>query len=112
MNDAYDATPQTATCDIEIVKKLCNDLIMENEKKMREILHFVTEQQKAVLYAILADEPVKSVTSAAFTHKHRLKSPSATQSAIKALLRSDLITRKEGYYSLSDPLMDLWLKQR
>ena len=40
-----------------------------------------------------------------------LKSPSATQSAVKALLRTDIITRKEGSYSLSDPLLDLWLRR-
>ncbi len=57
-------------------------------------MQFVTEQQKAVLYAIKEDEPVKAITSGMFTKKHRLKSPSVTQSAVKALLRSDIVTRK------------------
>ena len=26
-------------------------------------------------------------------------------------LRSDLVTRRDGFYSISDPLMDLWLKR-
>ena len=112
MNDAFNATPAGATCDVHVVEMLSNDFILESGKKQREILQFVTEQQKAVLYAILDDEPVKAVTSGAFTHKHRLKSPSATQSAIKALMKSDLVTKRDGLYSLSDPLMDLWLKRK
>jgi len=111
MNDAFDATPVQECCDVETIKLLIENFILESGKKQKEILQFVTEQQKAVLFAILADEPVKSITSSAFTKRHRLKSPSATQSAMKALLRSDLVTRRDGFYSISDPLMDLWLKR-
>lgn len=111
MNDAYDATPVGECCDVETIKILIENFILESGKKQKEILQFVTEQQKAVLFAILADEPVKSITSSAFTKRHRLKSPSATQSAMKMLLRSDLVTRRDGFYSISDPLMDLWLKR-
>ena len=111
MNDAFDATPAHECCDVETIKLLIENFILESGKKQKEILQFVTEQQKAVLFAILADEPVKCITSSAFTKRHRLKSPSATQSAMKALLRSDLVTRRDGFYSISDPLMDLWLKR-
>ena len=111
MNDAFDATPVGECCDVETIKLLIDNFILESGKKQKEILQFVTEQQKAVLFAILADEPVKSITSSAFTKRHRLKSPSATQSAMKMLLRSDLVTRRDGLYSISDPLMDLWLKK-
>lgn len=111
MNDAYTRTPHDATLDVEGADVLIESYILECSSKLRELLQFVTEQQKGVLYAILADEPVKSITSAAFTKKHHLKSPSATQSAVKALLKSDIITRKDGMYSISDPLMDLWLKR-
>lgn len=111
MNDAFDATPIGECCDVETIQLLIDNFIQESGKKQKEILQFVTEQQKAVLYAILADEPVKSITSSSFTKRHRLKSPSATQSAMKTLLRSDLVTRRDGYYSISDPLMDLWLKK-
>lgn len=111
MNDAYNITPEGEECDVETVGRLIENYIQECGTKQRELMQYVTEQQKSVLYAILEDEPVKGITSAAFTKKHRLKSPSATQSAIKSLLKSDMITRKDGMYSLSDPLMDLWLKK-
>lgn len=109
MNDAFDLTPCGETCDVADVKDIIEHYIQSNDKRMRELLQFISEQQKAVLYAIVADEPVKSVTSGEFTKRHRLKSPSATQSAMKGLMRADLVTRKDGMYYVSDPLMDLWL---
>lgn len=109
MNDAFNATPVGECCNAELAAMLSDHYIMENDKRMRQLLQFVTEQQKALLYAIKEDEPVKSITSGAFCKKHRLKSPSAVQSAAKGLLRADLITRQNSLYSLSDPLLDLWL---
>lgn len=112
MNDAFNATPNGKTCDVETIRLLIDNYVIECETKLRELMQYVTEQQKAVLYAILEDEPVKAVTSGDFTKRHRLKSPSATQSAIKTLLKSDMITKRDGLYSLSDPLLDLWLKKK
>lgn len=111
MNDTFNITPEGETCDVPTVRQLIENYIQECSTKLRELMQYVTEQQKAVLYAILEDEPVKAITSGAFTKKHRLKSPSATQSAVKALLKSDMITRRDNMYSISDPLMDLWLKR-
>lgn len=111
MNDAFEATPKGETCDTETTDMLINNFIGENDKRFREMLRFITDQQKAVFYAIAEDEPVKSITSGEFTNKHHLKSPSSTQSAVKSLLKADFITRHDGKYSLSDPLMDLWLKK-
>lgn len=112
MNDAYNATPQGECCDVEGVSLMIDNYVEECGTKLRELLQFVTEQQKGVLYAILEDEPVKAITSGAFTKKHHLKSPSATQSAVKALLKMDMITKQDGLYSISDSLMDLWLRRR
>jgi len=112
MNDAYDMVDEGGHCGLDMVSTLVNDYVEENDKRLRELMQFITEQQKAVLYAIKEDEPVRAITSGMFTKKHRLKSPSATQSAVKALLRSDIVTRKDGLYSISDPLLDLWLDKQ
>lgn len=55
---------------------------------------------------------MKSITSTAFIKRHRLKSSSAVQAAAKKLLEYDLLTRREGEYSIADPLMALWLKSK
>ena len=111
MNTAYAITPVGETCDVSTIEKLSEDLIQQNDRKMRELLQFVGEMQKAVLFAIFEEQPVKSISSAAFTKKHRLKSPSSTQAAVKKLLELDFITREEGYYRIADPLMFRWMER-
>ena len=112
MKDAYIETLPGTTCDVDMVKRLTEDYIRENDSHLREQLSFITEAQKELLYAIHAEGQVQSITSSAFNRKHRLRSPSSTQSAALKLLEYDLITRKEKTYFLSDPLMDLWLNRR
>lgn len=112
MKDAYIETFPGTTCNVDMVKRLTEDYIRENDSHLREQLSFITEAQKELLYAIHAEGQVQSITSSAFNRKHRLRSPSSTQSAALKLLEYDLITRKEKTYSLSDPLMDLWLDRR
>lgn len=113
MKDAYNVTMAGEVCDIQTVKKLVDDYILECDPRLREQLAFVTEAQKELLYAICAEtQPVKSITSTAFVKRHRLKSASAVQAAAKKLLEYDMMTRNEGLYSIADPLMALWLKSK
>lgn len=111
MNNAYALTPVGETCDKATIGLIIEDMVGQNDKRERELLQFLSEMQKAILYAIFEDEPVKSVTSAAFTKKHRLKSPSSTQAAVKRLLELDLITKSDGLYSIADPMLDLWIER-
>lgn len=111
MNNAYALTPTGETCDKATMGRIIEDMVGQNDKRERELLQFLSEMQKSILYAIFEDEPVKSLTSAAFTKKHRLKSPSSTQAAVKRLLELDLITKSDGLYSISDPMLDLWIER-
>ena len=113
MKDAFNVTSKGDTCGRMTVERLVDDYILECDPRLREQLAFVTESQKELLYAV-SREPsaVKSITSTAFVKRHRLKSSSAVQAAAKKLLEYDLLTRREGKYSIADPLMALWLKSR
>ena len=112
MKDAYIETSAGTTCDVAMVRQLIENYIRENDSHLREQLSFITEAQKELLYAVHAEGQVQSITSSSFNKKHRLRSPSSTQSAALKLLEYDLITRKEKTYSLSDPLLSLWLDRR
>ena len=112
LKDAFAETPEGETCDRSCIQQLIDAYVVENDTRLREQLAFISEPQKALLYAIHAEGQVQSITSSAFTKKHRLRSPSATQSAALKLLEYELITRKEKVYSISDPLLDLWLERR
>lgn len=112
MKDAYADTQEGAVCDTICIKELINSYIEENDAHLREQLSFITEAQKELLYAVHAEGHVQSITSSAFNKKHRLRSPSSTQTAALKLLEYDMITRQEKVYSLSDPLLSLWLDRR
>ena len=112
MKDAYIETLSGQQCNVEMMIQLMENYIKENDYHLREQLSFITEAQKELLYAIHAEGQVQSITSSAFNKKHRLRSPSSTQSAALKLLEYDLITRKEKTYSISDPLLSLWLDRR
>ena len=112
LKDAFAETAQGETCDIETAKRLIEEYIDENDSRLREQLAFITEAQKELLYAIHEARQASGITSMTFTKKYRLRSPSSSQSAAIKLLEYDMITRKEKYYSISDPLMSLWLDRR
>ena len=112
LKDAYADTLEGTLCDAPSIELLINSYIEENDAHLREQLSFITESQKELLYAIHAEGHVQSITSSAFNKKHRLRSPSSTQTAALKLLEYDLITRQEKIYSLSDPLLSLWLDRR
>ena len=112
LKDAFAETPQGQICDMETARQLIEDYIDENDSRLREQLAFITEAQKELLYAIHDEKEVQGITSTAFNKKYRLRSPSSSQSAALKLLEYDLITRKEKVYSISDPLMKLWLDRK
>jgi AAA+ ATPase superfamily predicted ATPase len=112
MKDAFAETLMGDTCDLEAVKELIQDYLDENDSRLREQLAFITESQKELLYAIHAEKQAQGITAMAFNKKYRLRSPSSTQSAALKLLEYELITRAENTYSISDPLLSLWLDRR
>ena len=112
MKEAFAETPKGQICDLEAVNQLIEAYIDENDSRLREQLAYITEAQKELLYAIHAEKQVRGITSIAFNKKYRLRSPSSSQSASLKLLEYDLITRNEKTYSISDPLMKLWLDRK
>ena len=112
MKDAFAETGKGEICDMGTVKRLTEAYIDENDSRLREQLSFISEAQKELLYAVHAEREAQNITSMAFNKKYRLRSPSSTQSAALKLLEHDLITRNENVYSISDPLMSLWLDRK
>lgn len=112
LKDAFAETSKGETCDVETAKRLIEEYIDENDSRLREQLSFITETQKELLYAVHEARQASGITSMEFTKKYRLRSPSSSQSAALKLLEYDMITRKEKFYSISDPLLSLWLDRR
>ena len=109
MKDAYSVTAAGSECSIDTVNNLSQSFINENDSRLRDMLSYISEPQKELLFAVHSEKIAKNISSAAFTRKHRLKSPSATQSAAIKLLEYDLLTREGKTYRIADPLLSLWL---
>ena len=109
LHDSYADTNTGETCDIDDMKYEAEQLLQQNAKRLQELLAYVTEQQKEVLYAIAAERYVTRITSSEFVKRHHLKSASAVQSAVKRLLDFDLITEQHKSFSISDPLLRIWI---
>lgn len=112
LHDTYADTPAGETCDMAAMQYAAEQLIQQNAKRLQEQLAYVTEQQKELLYAIAADRYVERITSSDFVRRHHLRSASAVQSAIKRLLDFDLVTEQHKSYSVSDPLLRIWINRR
>lgn len=113
MKEAFSLTPIGETCNADTIQNIIDEYILECEPRLREQLALISEPQKELLYAMAEEESaVKSITASAFIKRHRMKSASAVQSAAKKLLEYDLLTRRDGFYAIADPLMDLWIKSR
>ncbi len=112
LKEAYADVSVGETCDVALTEKLIDDYVGENGTNIREELSHLTEVQKQVLYAVHKEHLAKNIASAAFNRKHSLRSPSSTQTAVAKLLEYGFITRNENVYSLSDPLLNLWLNCR
>ena len=112
LHDTFASTLTGDTCTLTEMQEAADELLQQNAKRLQELLAYVTEQQKEVLYAIAADHDVQRITSADFVKRHHLKSASAVQSAIRRLLDFDLITEQHKSFSLSDPLLRIWIVRR
>jgi AAA+ ATPase superfamily predicted ATPase len=111
LHDTFADTLPGSTCTLTVMKQAAEQLLQQNSKRLQELLAYVTEQQKELLYAIAADRYVQRITSSDFVKRHHLKSASAVQSAVKRLLDFDLITEQHKSFSISDPLLRIWINR-
>ena len=110
MHDCFMEVPSHEVCTEAMAQKIIQRFVQENDTRLREMMLFISEQQKALLYAICKEGTARHITSAAFVRNHNLKSQSSVQSAVKRLLEYDLITEQERQYHISDPLLRLWIQ--
>jgi len=110
IHDAYAMTSEGEICSIDNVRLACDDYIKESGSRLKELLSILSTPQKELLYAICAEGTAKAITSGAFIKKHNLRSTSAVQSAAKILLEMEYITKVGNSFTISDPIMNIWLK--
>ena len=109
MNELYALTPVGETCRLEQIETAERNIILAQETSYRELLSNLPPRQKTVLQAIAKEGKARMITSQQFIKKYNLGSASSIQSAVKLLLKSDLITQTDGVYRVYDFFFSRWL---
>jgi hypothetical protein len=78
-------------------------------RKLQRLLSNLQPKQKIVLQAIAKEGLAKNITSTKFIKKYNLNSASSVQSAIRLLLKNDLVTQSDGVYRVYDYFFAEWL---
>ena len=110
-HEAFINTSSGETCSLDIIRKSLADIIEDNGHAYSRMLSQIPARQKELLYAIAKEGKAEKITSGAFIKKHVLLSASSVQAAMKKLLDLDLITLDNGYYTIPDHFLVLYLRK-
>lgn len=109
MNELFALTPTGDTCQEPMTAEARHNVIMAQEQSYKDLLSNIPPKQKIVLQAIAKEGVAHNITSAKFIKKYNLNSASSVQSAVKLLLKSDLLTQTEKDYRVYDFFLSEWL---
>lgn len=109
-NELFSLTSSGETCDMSMYKLALSNIISSQAFTFQEILARLPEKQKEVLIAIAKEGKATAINSIDFVRRHKLRSASSIQAAIKYLLDKDLLTVENLVYSVYDRFFGLWLK--
>ena len=109
MNELFALTPTGDTCEESMTAEARHNVIMAQEQSYKDLLSNIPPKQKIVLQAIAKEGVAHNITSAKFIKKYNLNSASSVQSAVKLLLKSDLLTQAERGYRVYDYFLSEWL---
>lgn len=111
MNELFALTPVGETCHKEKIAEAVHNVIMSQESSYKDILSRIPPKQKIVLQAIAKENIAQNITSSKFIKKYNLNSASSVQSAVKLLLKNDLITQTDNTYRVYDYFFSEWLAE-
>lgn len=109
MNELYALTPEGDTCKRTMIEDAYHNVIMSQEQSYKDLLSHLPPKQKIVLQAIAKEGVAQNITSTKFIKKYNLNSASSVQSAVKLLLKNDLITQVDNSYRVYDFFLSEWL---
>lgn len=109
MNELFALTGHDELCDIDKLETAEQNVIMTQENSYKDLLAHLAPKQKLILQAISREGTAKNVTSSAFIKRYNLPSASSVQSAIKGLLKNDIITQEDDGYRIYDYFFAHWL---
>ena len=111
MNVLFFRTGKGEKCTIDMVDDAVDYLLDLYAENYETQLNQMSERQRTLFRAIVAEGHVDNITSGDFINKYKLWSASSVVSAAKALLEKDYITRENNTYYIYDQFFYLWVKK-
>ena len=100
--------------DLDIVKKECLNLLIENESVYFQYRNLITSKQWDLLVALAKEESISQLYSKDFLEKYNLGTPSTIRRIVDALLDKEMIleqtTALETSYRVYDLFLMRWLQ--
>ncbi len=109
MNELYALTPSGKTCTAMMIDEARRNVIMSQEQSYKDMMANLPPKQKIVLQAIAREGIAQNITSAKFIKKYNLNSASSVQSAVKMLLKNDIVTQTNNEYKIYNFFFSEWL---
>ena len=109
MNELYALTPSGKTCTAMMIDEARRNVIMSQEQSYKDLMANLPPKQKIVLQAIAREGIAQNITSAKFIKKYNLNSASSVQSAVKMLLKNDIVTQTNNEYKIYNFFFSEWL---
>ena len=109
MNELFALTEEGERCGMDKIEIARKNVILTQESSYKDLLANLAPKQKLVLQAIAKEGRAEGLTSSAFIKKYKLPSASSVQSAVKPLLKNDLITQEDGFYRVYDYFFADWM---
>ena len=88
------------------------DLVEDRSLVFRDLYFSQNESSQRLLSAIAEEGEAKGLMSGEFMQKHRLSAASSVRSALKVLLRNDLVYQTKAGYVVYDRIFGEWLRLR
>ena len=109
MNELYALTPSGKTCTAMMIDEARRNVIMSQEQSYKDMMANLPPKQKIVLRAIAREGIAQNITSAKFIKKYNLNSASSVQSAVKMLLKNDIVTQTNNEFRIYNFFFSEWL---
>lgn len=108
-NGVFSNTEHRGEATEEILNYTIDGLLGSFDVIYRVRLSQLTVKQKELLIAIAKEKEVERPTSVEFVKKYALSSASSVQTALKALVKYSLVTKRVGHYLIEDRFLRIWL---
>ena len=101
-------TPEGGTAGDGLLERAVARLLVSEHTHFSDVWDRATGNQRLLLSA-LAEEPGRPQTRD-YQTRHGLRGSSTTQKAVDALIRQELVTKHDGFVTISEPFLADWIR--